>query len=562
MTGGWISLALFLLPQISTAGTGLVVNELYYDHPGADAGYEFVELLNASGADAALDGLTLEFHNGSGTGWTVVWRLDTPVTLANDALFVIGGASVSPAPDVTVALALQNGPDAVRIVAGDGTVLDVVGYGGLDDPAYVETLGAAPVSAGQSIARTPDGTDTGDNALDFLPADPTPGRFNVARYDVAIALAAGTPAREALDGPGDAHLAVELVSLGIADVAAASVSVSVRDSTTTTTSVAATAHNTGVIVPGGVERVPLAVTVGAGYHWLVIDAHHALDERSGNDRVTAVRRAGRIPVLVSEVWSAPRDGCPQFVELYNAGAGPVDVTGWSLRDTRGRPVTLAVDSLVLEARGFLAVTSSPSALVACVPGAPASRVVGVDGSWPAFNRSGSDVADSVVVYDARGIGVDAVAYPPLPSGTSGRSLERIDLYDGTRVAVWRLSPAPGGCTPGTRNDASLYAIPPRGTLAVAPNPFSPWSGELLRIAVDDDAVVARVALCVFDVDGRRVIAIGSARALPAVFLWDGRDDGGARVRPGLYVLACEEFLADGARYAVLKAVVGCAPPAR
>jgi Lamin Tail Domain len=559
MTGGRALLSLgFLLISCVASRAAIVVNELYYDHPGADAGFEFVELLN-TGADAvAIGDLSLEFHNGSGTGWSVVTRVPAGIVLDAGALYVIGASAVVPPPDVVVALALQNGPDAIRIVAGDGTVLDVVGYGGLDDPPYVETLGVAAIAAGMSIARIPDGADTDDNAIDFVAASPTPKRFNVARHDVAIDLAADTPSRAGRDAAGIERIAIELDNRGLVDIPAASVTIAARDSTRDSVADVASATNAVTIAPGASERLVLTLALTAGYHWIDIVARYAPDERSGNDRVTLVRRAGRIPVLVSEVWSAPRDGCPQFVELFNAGAFDVDVGGWSLRDTRATPVPLAVDSLVLAPRAFLAVTPSPSALIACVPETPAPATVGVDGSWPSFNRSGTSIADSVVVFDAFGIRVDAVGYPPVASGTSGRSLERVDLYEGARGAVWRLSPSPSGCTPGLPNGASLYDAPAAGRLDVSPNPFSPARGDVLRVALDGDESVTRVAVHVFDVAGRRVAEIGSATTLPAVFLWDGSDTGGAVVRAGLYVVACEEFQADGSRGAVLKVVVGCA----
>lgn len=560
MTGGGVSLLSVFLLFISTAGrAAIVVNELYYDHPGADAGFEFVELLNTGDADVSIGDLALEFHNGSGTGWNAVARVPPSTVLGAGELFVIGASSVTPLPDEVVALALQNGPDAIRIVDADGAVLDVVGYGGLDDPDYVEMLGAAPVTAGTSIARIPDGADTDDNARDFFAATPTPGRFNVARHDVAARLAAGTPARAGRDGPGRERFEIAIENRGLFDVPAGAVAISVRDSTPGAPATeVATAFNASAIAPDAFERVALAVTLTAGYHWIDVIARYPGDERAGNDRVDLVRRAGRIPVLVSEVWSAPRPGCPQFVELFNAGAAAVDVAGWSLRDTRATPVPLAADSLRLDPRAFLAVTSSPAALIACVPGTPPSHVVGVDGSWPSFNRSGRGVADSVVVFDALGIAVDAVAYPPVATGTSGTSLERVDLYEGTRGAVWRLSPAAGGCTPGLRNRASLYEPPPAGHLELSPNPFAPASGGVLRIAVDVAPPVTRVAVHAFDVSGRRVAEIGVSGALPAVFLWDGRDRDGAIVPPGLYVVACESYFADGSRGAVLKVVVGCA----
>jgi hypothetical protein len=540
----------------------VVVNEIYYDHPGADAGYEFVELIDTAGDAVDIGGLTLEFHNGSAAGWVVLWRAEPGVSIAADTPFLLGANRVSPAPDVSIDLSLQNGPDAIRIVDAGGAVLDVVGYGGLDDPAYTETLGAAAVSAGMSIARVPDGNDTGDNAADFVAAAPSPGRFNVPRRDVALSLAPVTPALLGHDAPGEERIVLDVVNAGVLVVDAGRVRVALIDSTQSGSVEAAAALNVAPIDPGGVERVELRVVLARGFHRLAASAEYAADERGYNDTVVLLRRIGRVPVLVSEVWSAPSPQCPQFVEVFNAGNQPVDVGGWRLRDTRAQPVPFASDSLVIPPRGFLAVSASPAALIACVPLTPPGAVVGVDGSWPSFNRSGSGVADSVVVSDRHGILVEAVAYPPLPAGMSGVSIERVDLYEGAHAPVWRLSPAAAGCSPALPNEASLYDAPLQGELDVAPNPFAPARGDVLRIAVQPGAGVARVVVSVFDASGWRVADVGSARALPAVFLWDGRDRAGNAVRPGLYVVACEELLADGTRGAVRKVVVGCAGPSR
>ncbi len=558
--GGCLFTSSLLLFSITATAVSarVVVNELYYDHPGADAGHEFVELVDTDDAPADIGGLSLEFHNGSGSGWVVLWRAAPGTVLRAGAPFVIGASLVSPVPDVVVSLSLQNGPDAIRIVAADGTVLDLVGYGGLDDPLHAETKGAAAVPAGASIARVPDGVDTDDNSADFRAATPTPGRYNVARHDAGLAPAPGVPMRGARDAAGTELIALLISNHGTAGIPARAVRVSALDSSATGVTPRASVENRGAIAPGGFERAELPVALDRGYHWISLRAEYAPDERPGNDSLTIIRRVGRLSVLVSEVWSAPRSTCPQFVELYNAGTTPVDVGGWALRDMRASPVTIATDSLVLAPRTFVAVSASPAALVACVPRTPGDRVVGVDGSWPVFNRSGSGIADSVVVLDRHGIVTDAVAYPPLGTGISGRSLERVDLYDGTRAAVWRLSPSSDGCTPGLPNQASLYDAPVEGELDAGPNPFAPARGELLRIAVHAGAAVARVVVSVFDTAGRRVADVGSATSLPVVFLWDGRDRTGHPVRAGLYVVACEDFLADGTRGAVRKVVVGCA----
>ena len=135
----------------------VLINELYYDHPGTDTGHEFIELINSSIAPADISGAAIEFHNGTGTTWTLVCKFPAASTIAPDGLFVVGGNLVLPLPHAVITYSLQNGPDAIRLVDAEGHVLDTVGYGALDDPAYVETMGAAKVPAGKSIARALDG---------------------------------------------------------------------------------------------------------------------------------------------------------------------------------------------------------------------------------------------------------------------------------------------------------------------------------------------------------------------------------------------------------------------
>jgi Lamin Tail Domain len=546
----------------ANARARVVVNELYYDHPGADAGHEFVELINDGPLPADIAGMTLEFHNGVGTGWTAIWRAEPGRVIAAGGLFLIGGDLVSPPPDAVSPLSLQNGPDAIRIVDAAGTALDVVGYGGLDDDAYVESRAARAVTAGQSLARAADGVDTDDNGADFVAAFPTPARRNVARHDVALTLASGTPSRSGRDGPGSERLGLLVVNLGVEPVPAGAVEVSGRDSSSAGVSTFGGEPNPSAIAPGASTATFARVVLDPGYHWLWIRARYGPDERAANDAVVLVRRASRIPLLVSEVWSSPRDGCPQFVEMMNAGDVPVDLAGFSLRDTRSRPVRLAVDAFILEPGAVVAATPDPAGLLACAPSAPPSRVVGVAGTWPTFNRSGGAVADSVVVLDPLGIAVDAVAYPAIGGALAGHSLERVDLFIGKGPAVWRVSSSSGGCSPAIANATSLYDAPRLGGVDASPNPFAPHEGELLRLAMHPGPPVARVVAHVYDLDGRRVAELGAAAAFPTLMVWDGRDVTGRIVPPGIYVVACEALRSDGTRASVEKVVVGCAARAR
>jgi hypothetical protein len=551
---------LFVVLVVATqpCAARVVINELYYDHPGTDTGYEFVELHNASVLPADISGAALEFHNGTGTTWALVWRAPPGTVIAAQGMYLVGGELVSPLPDAVISYALQNGPDAIRVLASDGTVLDLVGYGGLDDPLFVETNGVAAVALGKSIARALDGVDSDDNAVDFVPASPTPGRHNVAREDAALALASGERLRAARNHAGTERIAVLIENRGLASIAAGQVSLVLSDSTADGAVTLAVGSNRGDIASGGTERISVGAAIGDGYHWLVISAHYPRDERDDNNRVQVLRRVGRIPVLVSEVWSAPREGCPQFVELMNAGAWPVDIAGFTLRDERARPVAIDTDSLLLAPGEWIAMTADVARLAMCAPDAPKTGLVGVRGAWPTFNRSGGASADSAFVFDREGIVVDVVTYPAMPASSVGRSLERVDLFLHDGPAVWRVSDAPGGCSPALANRAFIDRPAPSGTIVVSPNPFAPARGDVLRISMTPAPPVARVDAWVYDLEGHRLVALGGATSFPALLIWDGSGGNGVGVRAGLYLVAVEMFQADGMRLGVERVVVGCA----
>jgi hypothetical protein len=536
----------------------VVINELYYDHPGTDTGHEFIELINSDSAPADIAGATIEFHNGTGTTWVLVWRATAATTIAADGLFVLGGDLVTPLPDAVTAYSLQNGPDAIRLVDADGQVVDTVGYGDLDDPAFAETMGAAKVTAGKSIARALDGVDSDDNSIDFVAATPTPGRHNVARRDAALVLDERMAAIGARGEPGIERIRVRIENHGLVSIAAGDVALELSDSSDGVTEFSDAGSNQREILPGDFERVVVNAALSRGYHWLAISLRDSLDERDDNNRVQLLRRVGRIPILVSEVWSSPREGCPQFVEWMNAGNAPVDVTGFSIRDERAHPVEIDADTLTLEAGEWIALSADPGRLAECVRAASRGALFGVRGAWPTFNRSGGALADSILVFDRYGIVVDAVSYPAVPSASAGKSLERIDLFLHEGPAVWRLSDAADGCSPAMANRVFIDTPAPRGHVVVTPNPFAPARGDLLRVAATPAVDVARIDVWVYDLDGHRLAALGGTTSFPSLFVWDGRRDDGVAVAPGLYIVATEMFRADGSRIEVDKVVVGCA----
>ena len=121
-----------------------------------------------------------------------------------------------------------------------------------------------------------------------------------------------------------------------------------------------------------------------------------------------------------------------------------------------------------------------------------------------------------------------------------------------------VSDNPRGATPGRHGERSLLEAPPLGSVSVSPNPFSPWSGDHLLVAITPAPDIARVIVTAFNMSGRSVADLGSAAAFPAVVAWNGVDRSGQLLLPGLYVVAVEYFGDDERRVGVEKVVVGCA----
>jgi hypothetical protein len=143
----------------------LVINEVDYDQVGTDTG-GFVEIHNTDGAAADLTGVALVLVDG-GTGDEYLRRALTGSLAAGDYLVV----PVDP----------QNGaPDGVALLAGDGTLLDALSYEGaiaaaaiggatydLVEGSVLPTATADSNTVEGSLARIPDGSDTGDAATDW-----------------------------------------------------------------------------------------------------------------------------------------------------------------------------------------------------------------------------------------------------------------------------------------------------------------------------------------------------------------------------------------------------------
>ena len=193
-------------PTPGQENADLVINEIYFDQPGADGVVDqmetFIELVAPiqGWQDLELEGYVLRAINGANdqdyifTGQLngIVLSTQAPHELmGSDGDVVICNLGVTPALLNRCQIAydgvdFQNGPDSF-VLEYRGRVIDAVGYGtfGPNDTFRGEGM-AAPFSrsnAGKSLSRWPlrDPSrvrDTDNNRVDFHLTDPTPGADN------------------------------------------------------------------------------------------------------------------------------------------------------------------------------------------------------------------------------------------------------------------------------------------------------------------------------------------------------------------------------------------------
>ena len=475
-------------------GARPIVSEVYYDAPGDDTGWEFVELFNPTARPAALTGLRLEAGDGAAPGrWTLRWTGGATDSVAARGRFVIGGAHVLPPPNATVTLELQNGPDAMRLVWPDGAV-ETVGWGALSAPEYFCGASAPDVASGQSLARVPDDADLGSNALDFRAAEPSPGRAN--RPDVDLAMVRGalalTPATPA---PGELlHLSLRVLDRGALAVAAFADTVALSGDALE----APTGAALGAIAAGETLAVALDARAGdAGRRVLIARVHAAGDLTPENDADTLLVRVGPGPLEVTEIQFHPAAGEGEWVEVRNRTSGALRLADFTLSDRAdGRAHVL--DSLALEPDSLALLAQDRAALLATLPTLDAARIARV-ASWPSLNNSnGADgLADIVLVRERDGLLSDRIAYSAtgVPAGVP---LEKV-------AGVWRPSNTPAG-TPLSPPHPALagptgFLVEPRRLSLAHPETRLTW-----RLPWPQ----AHVSAALYDMSGRNVAPLFDA----------------------------------------------------
>ncbi|RMH87867.1 MAG: PKD domain-containing protein [Calditrichaeota bacterium] len=506
----------FNFDEGATTTSSVVISEVFYDTPGTDSQEEWVELYNNGASTVDVGGWTITDNNGAGSTFTIpAGKTIAPGTFltvaANQAGFT---ALYGYDADVYGSLpALNNTGDALILKDASGQQMDAVAWEGGASNGIPPGWGSTTLpnaSTGNSIVRSDPTVDT-DTYADWTTA--------ANNGNPQTQGATNTPPVANANGPyqGTVGQAVAFSSAGSNDPDGSIVSYlwDFGDGNTSTQ-----ANPTHTYATAQTYTVTLTVTDDGG----------AQDTDVTTATITAPPTG---TVLISEVFydTPGTDSKEEWIELYNAGASTVDISGWSITDDNGAGSTYTIPGGKSIAPGTFFTIAKNKKGFKKLYGYPADLVGGI----PALNNTG----DALVLKDDTGQTVDAVAWEggagngvPAgwgsttdPNAPTGNSIVRTDpAVDTDTYADWSIAPDNGNPqTQATSAPTILTATSRETSRPVAlnnyPNPFNPRTTIRFTVTVSGE-----VSLRVYNILGQVVATLveGYREAGTYSVVFDGR----------------------------------------
>ena len=533
---GCIVFALFTLPYYSFARS-FIISEVMFNPNGNENAREFVEILNLSEDDLSLEGFLIGDETGFDTviptkgGTRIVPKgsyalildpdyftadeqyegipADTPLFTVDDNAIGNRGLSNSTA-------------EHIYLISGEGDTLSVVTY----------SLECSPGHSWERII--PYGNDSMDNFQQSKEAEGTPGQTN------SVTPPEKNPALEKKSirfSPSQPHMNDELEVIisyrnaGLKPISNIEVMVWILPDIEVGSAVFPKEVNPGKIseeaslfidsLPGG----RLAFTAA------VVQNGNSL---STEDDTVTVMLDVTVPIgtmLLNEVMAAPKNGEPEWIEVYNQEDSPVNLFDWNIGDSTGKYTGLITEHFFVSGNGYAVISGGP--LIYDVP--EISPLIIVDG-FPALNNDG----DVIKLFDFKGALVDSMTYEDT---LFGYSYELISTEMSGTVSGWDKCVDPPGATPGKLNSIHYSYVPGENDkksesikLSATPNPFP----DVITISYNLPFPLARIRLYVYDRRGRLVVKIRDTDESGSEWTgtWNGRNNGSI-LPAGPYILNFE-----------------------
>ena len=505
-----------------------MINELYYDHPGVDTGYEWIELYNAGTTDVNLEGARI-----LKAGSSFVEVFEFPRFILRAGRYLLLAENKVDNAHFYASLAFQNGggaTDAVRFVSADESYTDTVLYDTPntnelpDDMGKVATSFAPRGPAGTSLARIVNGFDTDDCAVDWVvEASPTPANPNPHRIDLALQGAKVWPeagswicevwVKNLSPAPSSCELTLEfwLDEVNVENINVCNIA----------------AYDSLLF------QAWLPITDEEEHQVRIVLDLPSDPDQSNNQLYLSV--GGSVEeggVVINEIMYRPAVGEQDWIEIWQrSSAGG----SYRIQDRSGG----GFDFEMPGGRGYYVLCTSATQLLARYPDCAAGSIIEVK-RWTALNNDGDDV----YLMDADEELIDAMSYP---NGATkmDQSLER---YEQDGEVRWRACLDESGATPG-RENSKPHQVPDsqKRAVEVFGSPAKVKEGECITVSFKFAEAQSKVSCKVWSRSGQlvRVLAANSSEEATGQLIWDGRDSAGKYVRRGLYFIAWHSVSASG-----------------
>jgi len=137
-------------------------------------------------------------------------------------------------------------------------------------------------------------------------------------------------------------------------------------------------------------------------------------QNSSTPSVLVAAAAGAGKILVSEIMVGADSGSnDEFIELYNAGSAPVDMTGWTIK----KKTSSGSESSLVAAKLFSGKIIPPGHYLLLGNGAGYAGSVPLDISWASSNTLAYK-NNAIVVYDADDYKLEEIGWDEIPKGGS------------------------------------------------------------------------------------------------------------------------------------------------
>jgi hypothetical protein len=331
----------------------VVISQVYGGGGNALAPFtnDFIELKNPGASPVSLSGWSVQYASAGGTSWQVTSLAGTlqpgQYYLVQESSNAAVG-SVLPTPDATGSIAMAAAAGKVALVnnttplsgagcSGSTHLVDFVGYGSGTNCS--EGSATSAPSNTTAVLRANNGCkDTNNNNADFAVGSPNPRNTS---SPISTCLVANQPIVPTCPG-----------SLNTIQGTATSTNVSATDSDSTVTS----ASITGAAVPGitldsvtpaggiggtATATLNVANTTASGTYNVTIQYSNSDLPTPQTASCTVVVTVNPAPapfnngIKISQVYGGGGNSgstyMNDFIELYNSGSTPVDITGWSVQ---------------------------------------------------------------------------------------------------------------------------------------------------------------------------------------------------------------------------------------